>query len=100
MPENAIEHYRESWIPGRRQGPAGQSLKPIDGAASRFGCNARGARKNPRVLEKRLERVSAMRTAGTVMEVLEGMEVSGKLESVWLLVCCLFRGLFLSETTE
>jgi hypothetical protein len=28
------------------------------------------------------------------MEVLEGMEVSGKLESVWLLVCCSFGAFF------
>jgi hypothetical protein len=45
--------------PDEAKDPRVRLKKPIDGAASRFGCNARGARKNPRVLEKRLERVSA-----------------------------------------
>jgi hypothetical protein len=96
MPENAIEHYRESWIPGRRQGPAGQSLKPIDGAASRFGCNARERTREFSSLEKRLKRVSAMQTAVTVMDG------SGCFWRIQFIVVSLFRrvGLFLSETTE
>jgi hypothetical protein len=59
-------------------------------------------KRNQRVLSKGLERVSAILNPGRVMEVFEkGMEDSGKLGSVWVLVVVLFVwGLFLSETTE
>jgi hypothetical protein len=93
MPEIVIEHYRESWIPGRGQGPAGQALGPIDGAASDA---LRMARKEPEGSQKE---------ASTSLSDSDRRDGHGWF---WMFledsVCCCssFRrvGLFLSETTE